>query len=87
MEAYEDEETLSEITRSFGEDHDVWNKAFLEGMGEVCGERITRRRAGVRARVYFPGWDSKKDLLMTPPILLSFTNNLKADPPSKVSKE
>ena len=31
MEAYEDGETLSEITRSFGEDHDVWNKAFMEG--------------------------------------------------------
>lgn len=29
--AYENGETLSEITTAFAEDHDVWNKAFIEG--------------------------------------------------------
>ena len=31
MERYENGEALSEITTAFGEDHDVWNKAFLDG--------------------------------------------------------
>ena len=31
MERYENGEALSEITKAFGEDHDVWNEAFLAG--------------------------------------------------------
>ena len=31
MGAYEDGETVSEITRSSGKNYDVWNKAFMEG--------------------------------------------------------
>ena len=31
MEKYENGEALSEIAVAFGEDHDVWNKAFLDG--------------------------------------------------------
>ena len=31
MEKYENGEALSEITVAFGENHDVWNKAFLDG--------------------------------------------------------
>jgi hypothetical protein len=35
MERYENGEALSEITVAFGEDHDVWNKAFLDGWEKI----------------------------------------------------
>ena len=35
MDQYENGEALSDITRSFGEDHDLWNKQFMEAWDKM----------------------------------------------------
>jgi len=41
MEQYENGEALSEITMAFGEDHDVWNQAFMEGWDKMVENGYT----------------------------------------------
>ena len=41
MEKYEKGEALSEIAVAFGEDHDVWNQAFMDGLEEISTNGYT----------------------------------------------
>lgn len=87
MERYEDGEALSEITVAFGEDHDVWNKAFMEGWEKISTNGYTKDQlvAGPEyswlGRSYFDGSYSDASF----PIV--FTNNKKANPTRSSTSE
>merc|ERR1712110_1395397 len=79
MEAYEDGETLSEITRSFGEDHDVWNKAFMEGWEKFVENGYKEGELVSGPEYSWLGY-FKQGSFDGASYPLVFTDNLKADP-------
>jgi len=79
MERYENGEALSEITTAFGEDHDAWNKAFLEGWEKFVENGYDEDELVVGPEYSWLGY-SNIGSLESASFPLVFTENKKANP-------
>ena len=59
MDQYENGEALSDITRNFGEDHDVWNKQFMEAWDKMVINGYTEEQLTTGPQNSWLGFSSK----------------------------